>query len=217
MSLSIGSSRSLGSLVSLLVVSACTVPAPAISNNNKPSSEDLESRVALGRQVVLTHDCGGCHGGRHNPANFGWLDGNRSPIGEFQVGPYVTRAKNLTPDNMTGIGRFTERQIFNALRYGLRPEETADVEITSTIPGEGNFPLHPHYLAPPMPWPSWRHMPDQELYAIAAYLKNGVQPVKHKVEDSQGPADFWASFYEADSMGPRPALPFPTARERRVR
>src|SRR5207253_11101372 len=60
---------------------------------------------------------------------------------------------------------------------GLRPEETPDVEITSTVPGQGNFPLHPHYLAIPMPWPSWRHMPDQDLWAIAAYLKNGLKPV----------------------------------------
>ena len=49
-------------------------------------------------------------------------------IGQFPIGPFKTRAKNLTPDNATGTGRFTERQIFNSLRYGLRPEETADVK-----------------------------------------------------------------------------------------
>lgn len=177
-----------------------------------------QEQIANGRFLVISHACGDCHGGGNNPASEGWLDGARSPVLDqqyFKIGPFTTRAKNLTPDNTTGTGRFTERQIFNALRYGLRPEETPDVEITSTVPGQGNFPLHPHYLAVPMPWPAWRHMPDQDLWAIAAYLKNGVKPVSHKVEDSEGPPDFWASEYTVAKIGPYPAVPFPAANERK--
>jgi hypothetical protein len=167
--------------------------------------------------LVVNHACGDCHGGGPNPAAFGWLDGVRShvlDVQEFKIGPYWTRAKNLTPDNTTGTGRFTERQLFNALRYGLRPEETPDVEITSTVPGQGNFPAHPHYLAVPMPWPSWRHMPDQDLWAISAYLKS-LKPVHHKVEDSEGPPDFWASEYTVEKIGPYPVVAYPTANEKR--
>jgi hypothetical protein len=120
----------------------------------------------------------------------------------------------LTPDNLTGIGRFSERQIFNALRYGLRPGETPDVDITSSTPGQGNFPAHPKYLALPMPWPAFRHMPDEDLRAIAAYLKHGVKPVTNRVQDSEGPPDFWASEYTVEKIGPYPALPFPAAQER---
>ena len=136
------------------------------------------------------------------------------PDGENQIGPFKTRVRNITPDNTTGIGRFTERQIFNALRYGLRPGETPDVEITSTIPGQGNFPANPKYLAPPMPWPTWRHMPDADLWAIAAYLKNGLKPVSNKVQDSEGPPDFWRSEYTVEKIGPYPAPAFPTANEK---
>jgi hypothetical protein len=141
-------------------------------------------------------------------------------IGACQVKPdaqpcFHTRPRNLTPDNTTGIGRFSERQIFNALRYGLRPGETPDVEITSTTPGKGNFPAEPKYLAPPMPWPSFRHMADQELRDIAAYLKYGLKPVSNKVPDSEGPPDFWASVYMPDKFGTHPAPPFPTAREQK--
>jgi mono/diheme cytochrome c family protein len=180
--------------------------------------------IARGRYQVLSHGCGGCHGGVDDPSAHGWLAGVENDDQVFEVGAcnalhpdakpcFKTYPRNLTPDNETGLGRFTERQIFNALRYGLRPEETPDVEITSTTPGQGNFPMHPRYLAPPMPWPDWRHMDDSELWAIAAYLKRAVKPVHNRVPESEGPPDFWASAY-AKLAGPYPAKPFPTENER---
>jgi hypothetical protein len=135
----------------------------------------------------------------------------------FDIGPFKTRPRNLTPDNATGLGRFSERQIFNSLRYGLRPGETPDVEITSNVPGQGNFPANPKYLAPPMPWQAWRHMSDEDLWAVSAYLKRGLKPVVNRVEDSDGPPDFWASAYTVEKIGTWPAAPFPTARERAQR
>jgi mono/diheme cytochrome c family protein len=180
-------------------------------------------QLARGRHLVLTHECSGCHGGNSNPAAEGWLAGQTSPEQTFMMGAcaldttakpcFRTHPRNLTPDNATGIGRFTERQLFNALRYGLRPGETPDVEITSTTPGEGNFPAVPKYLAPPMPWPGFRYMPDDDLRAIVAYLKHGVKPVRNRVEDSEGPPDFWASVYTVERIGPYPPAPFPTVRE----
>jgi mono/diheme cytochrome c family protein len=183
-------------------------------NGARMTAADSQSQVLMGRTLVLHHDCGGCHGGGDNPNAPGWLDGARDTLTQqFKIGPFTTRPRNLTPDPTTGLGRFSERQIFNALRYGLRPGETPDVDITSTTPGEGNFPVTPKYLAPPMPWPAWRHMSDEELRAIAAYLKRGLKPVNHKVLDSSGPPDFWASFYKS-ALGPHPAVPFPTANEK---
>jgi mono/diheme cytochrome c family protein len=173
-----------------------------------------QQQVLWGRQLVMESACGGCHGGL-DPSSDGWLAGfsASNPFGFAQVGPYATYARNLTPDNTTGMGRFSERQIFNALRYGLRPGETPDMEITSTTPGEGNFPVNPKYLAPPMPWAAWRHRSDDELWAIAAYLKHGVKPVRNRVEDSDGPPDFWASIYTEEEIGTYPAVAFPTASE----
>ena len=176
--------------------------------------ERLE-QILRGRRLVATRVCSGCHGGALSPDQEGWLAGMRSEVQEFRIGAFKTRPRNVTPDNTTGLGRFTERQIFNALRYGLRPGETPDVEITSATPGEGNHPLNPKYLAPPMPWTDWRHMADEELWAIAAYLKNGVKPVRHRVEDSEGPPDFWVSEYTVEKYGTYPAPVFPTAREQR--
>jgi mono/diheme cytochrome c family protein len=180
-------------------------------------------QVVRGRALVIQHDCGGCHGGGSNPADPTWLSGTRGPTDEFRIGAcqldpaakpcFITRPRNLTPDNLTGLGHFSERQIFNALRYGLRPGETPDVTITSRVPGQGNFPQNPKYLAPPMPWMAWRQMNDADLWAIAAYLKHGLKPVHNQVADSEGPPDFWASAYTDDQVGSYPAAAFPTANE----
>ena len=172
------------------------------------------AKVVAGRALVLSHACGDCHGGGNNPAAEGYLAGLRDTTQQFRIGPFITRPRNLTPDNTTGLGRFSERQIFNALRFGLRPGETPDVEITGNTPGQGNFPQNPKFLAPPMPWPAWRHMSDDELWAVAAYLKYGVKPVRNQVQDSDGPPDFWASEYTVEKIGPHPAVAFPAASER---
>jgi mono/diheme cytochrome c family protein len=201
---------------------------PAIVANESaaaPVPQTAADLVARGRSLVTNHACGLCHGGGDDPAAKGWLAGSTGPDTEFKIGPppcgsdpkaagcFTTRPRNLTPDEATGLGRFTERQIFNALRFGLRPEDTPDVTISSTTPGQGNFPMRPHYLAPPMPWMAWRHMPDSDLRAIAAYLKRGLKPATNKVPDSEGPPDFWAAMMIPENIGTYPAAAFPTANE----
>jgi len=218
---------SLSSFVLPVALIGCVQQSPAIAGRASFSSTDQtqssDDQIMLGRSLVLNHDCNGCHGGA-SPASGEWLAGMMHPDQEFLVGAcaqkadaqpcWRTRPRNLTPDNATGLGRFTERQIFNALRYGLRPEDTPDVDITSDNPGVGNFPRHPRYLAPPMPWPGWRYMSDKELMAIAAYLKRAVKPVSNRVAESEGPPDFWASTYTVENIGPYPAPAFPAANER---
>ena len=188
------------------------LPPFPTQNEQEPPAE-RRAQVLRGRALSASLACSGCHGGAINPARDGWLVGMRKTEDEFAIGPFKTRPRNITPDNTTGIGRFSERQIFNALRFGLRPGETPDIEITSSVPGEGNFPLNPKYMAPPMPWPAWRHLADEDLWALAAYLKHGVKPVRNRVADSEGPPDFWASAYTVEKIGPWPAARFPTANE----
>lgn len=200
-------------------------PAPFPTTNEVLGDPSRRDEVLRGRTLVVQLGCGLCHGGGGDPASARWLRGllpeaeRRDVVYEtpfplvLPFGQFTTYARNLTPDNLTGLGRFSERQIFNALRYGLRPGETADVDITSSTPGEGNFPANPKYLAVPMPWPAWRHLSDGDLRAIAAYLKNGLKPVRNLVPDSEGPPDFWAGAYGSGMFGSYPAPPFPTARE----
>lgn len=205
----------LQSFLSVVFLVACTVPgSSSYSSGNDMSAR--QQQIANGRQLVLDHGCADCHAtGVPSPMDPGFLAGTSAvDTGQFKIGPFKTYARNLTPDNATGLGRFSERQIFNALRYGLRPGETPDVAITSSIPGQGNFPARPRYLARPMPWIAFRHMSDDQLWAIAAYLKNGLKPVSHRVVDSDGPPDFWARAWSSDRVGPHPAPPFPAAAEK---
>lgn len=231
--MNVGRRRSGYAVPALLVLSAVALLAvraalPVMRAASAERTAPADKVVLQGRELVLNHGCGGCHGGHDDPSARGWLAGEMTPDQSFLIGPcafgdstakpcFHTHPRNLTSDNETGIGRFTERQVFNALRYGLRPEDTPDVNITSMTPGEGNYPLHPHYLAPPMPWPDWRHMKNQELWAIAAYLKRAVKPVHNKVVESEGPPDFWASAYTEWpqlKIGPLKPAAFPTANER---
>ncbi|RED50091.1 c-type cytochrome [Seonamhaeicola aphaedonensis] len=71
------------------------------------------------------------------------------------TGPWGTSyAANLTPDD-TGIGTWTEEQFLNAIKKGLYKGL------------EGSRPI-----LPPMPWQSYRNLPDDDLKAIFAYLKS---------------------------------------------
>ena len=68
-------------------------------------------------------------------------------------------AANLTPDRDTGLGaRYTEEAFLKTIRTGKKPE------------GEN--------LAPPMPWPVYRQMTDEDLKAVYAYLTT-LKPVKN--------------------------------------
>jgi hypothetical protein len=200
----------------LLVTAAVGLVTAVAGFADLPDGPATMDQLARGRLRVLNGGCADCHNrGRVDPGDANWLAGYLpgTPGQPFQVGPFKVYPRNLTPDSLTGLGRISERQIFNALRYGLKPGDTPDVVITSNVPGQGNFPATPKYLAPPMPWPTLRHLPDNELWDIIAYVKHGIKAVSNKVPDSEGPPDFWASSYTPGMIGPFPLPPYPAANE----
>ena len=78
------------------------------------------------------------------------------------VGPWgVTCAANLTPDENTGIGLWTEEMFMNAIRTGKHM-------------GAGRP------IMPPMPWFSVAELTDDDLSAVFAYLRS-LPPVKNPV------------------------------------
>jgi mono/diheme cytochrome c family protein len=73
-------------------------------------------------------------------------------------------APNITPDNETGIGAWSDEEIVNAIRNGRRPDGTL--------------------IGPPMPFEYYRLMSDTDVKAIVAYLRT-VPAVKNKVQRSE--------------------------------
>ncbi|HLK60765.1 MAG TPA: hypothetical protein VKU00_29650 [Chthonomonadaceae bacterium] len=193
------------------------------SNNSNasglPGGSATLAQVQQGRALVTSSGCVACHNrDKDDPTDPNWMAGYIGPAGgqgpgAFQIGPFATYAANLTPDKNTGLGNFTDLQIYNALKFGLDPMNTPSVVITSTTPGQGNFPTTPHYLAPPMPWPSFRHLSDSDLWAIVAYIHHGIKAVSNVVPPSQGPPDFWASSYTDQAVGPPTFPPYPEGNE----
>lgn len=95
-----------------------------------PSGPATRSQTLRGRYLVTArNDCNACHSvGGNNPASPTYLAGfvsnvtiNPTRTGQFQIGPVMMFARNLTPHPATGLGNFTSAQIFSAIRDGKDP------------------------------------------------------------------------------------------------
>src|SRR6185312_10040613 len=92
-----------------------------------------------------------------------------SDVGFEVPGLGVFYGPNLTPDDETGLGKWTKEQIATAKRPDGR------------------------ILAPPMPVDSFKNLSHADALAIAAYLKT-LPAVKHKVPGPFGPSEKPTSF-----------------------
>lgn len=120
--------------------------------------------VERGRYLVET--IGGC-GNCHTPKGpNGDLPGRHLAGGQVFDEPNVFRAvaPNITPDNETGIGRWTDAQIARAIREGVRPDGRV--------------------LGPPMPFEFYRDISDADVAAMVAYLRT-VPAIANRVEPSR--------------------------------
>ena len=80
------------------------------------------------------------------------------------AGPWgVSFAINLTPDNSTGIGEWSETNFIQALRTGKHQGQPNGRDIL-----------------PPMPWQNTKAMTHEDLKALYAYLRS-IPPVKNPV------------------------------------
>jgi mono/diheme cytochrome c family protein len=148
----------------LIGLASCAPKAPeggsAPGTAAAPAAMTQEQKIARGKYLVVVENCIDCHtpGTFYNaPDTTRWLSG--SEIG--WVGPWGTSyAANLTPDMETGLGAYTEDDIVNVFRHGMKKNGTP--------------------VMPPMPWPNQAHLTDDDAYSIAAYLKS-IPAVSHKV------------------------------------
>ncbi|MCX2740925.1 c-type cytochrome [Pontibacter anaerobius] len=85
------------------------------------------------------------------------------------VGPWgISYAANLTSDK-TGIGTWQEQNFITSIREGKHKGIATGRDVL-----------------PPMPWPMYRNLTDEELKAIFAYLKS-TKPIQNTVPPPEPP------------------------------
>ena len=144
---------------------------PCLSFDNANAAE---TQVQRGKYLVSVIPCTDCH----TPGTFlGKPDMKRylggSDVGFEVPGLGVFYGPNLTPDDETGLGKWTKEQIATAITTGKRPDG--------------------RILAPPMPVKSFEHLTHTDALAIAAYLKT-LPRIKNKVPGPFGPTEKPTSF-----------------------
>ncbi|HUK07662.1 MAG TPA: c-type cytochrome [Stellaceae bacterium] len=140
--------------VVILVIAALLIGVGSAS-----AETALERGTYLMRGIVA---CGNCHTTRDAA---GKIEPRMELAGGtvFVAPVFRAVAPNITPDPETGIGRWTDDQIIDAIRDGKRPDGTI--------------------IGPPMPIDFYRGISDADVRALVAYLR-AVPPVRHQVEKS---------------------------------
>lgn len=114
-----------------------------------------------GEYLVHAEMCGLCHtiispGGIYRADDFYLAGGMR--VGAYPQGTFISR--NLTGDPDTGLGRWSDTQVVEALRNGRAPDRV----------------LNPYA----MPWALFHTLTDDDARGIATYLRQ-LRPVRNQI------------------------------------
>ena len=126
---------------------------------------DTTNKVELGKYLALNLDCFSCHSADFKTVDYlmpenskGYFGGGNKLLnmkGDVMITP------NLTPDNETGIGAWTEGQFVKAVRFGIVDGQEAL-----------RYPMMPY-----------TQLTQKEAAAIFTYLQS-IPPISNKVERS---------------------------------
>jgi mono/diheme cytochrome c family protein len=130
---------------------------PATAPPGAIKVEMTSERIARGKHLFQNLlGCDGCHS-QHDESRFG------RPVTEAGRGqgfvfppeadlPGTVVAGNITADRETGIGAWTDGEKIRAIREGIGRDG--------------------HVIFPMMPYPNYRLMSDEDVYAVVAYLNS---------------------------------------------
>jgi mono/diheme cytochrome c family protein len=143
-----------------------TVFKPLPMPPSRIEAPDKADKVAYGKYLSSSLACFACHSADFKTMNelepeksVGYYGGG-NPLLD-QMGSMVPSA-NITPDEETGIGKWSEADFVRALRYGVRPDKTVLV-----------YPMEP------MP-----ELTEEDAAALYAYLRT-VPKIKNSVTRPQ--------------------------------
>ena len=184
----IGFSTAIALSVALSGLVGCRQAAPPAAQAPAPTPE---SPISRGKFLVQQGVCNDCHtplkmgaNGVPEPDMTRMLSGHpedlKMPDPPKPVGPWIASiaatstafagpwgisyAINLTPDQNTGLGIWTEDMFVKAMKTGKH--------FGTSRP-----------IMPPMPWHAYAMLSDEDLKAMYAYLKS-VPPIVNHVPDS---------------------------------
>lgn len=153
------------------VKASTVIDAPrAVPGRYAPANRGLVER---GEYLVELLGCGSCH---TDGALIGTPDTQRllagsatgiaftSPLDDDKPG--IVYPPNITPDNETGIGDWSDMQIAVAIRAGIGRHMIRHITT--------------------MPWPGYSKVSDDDIDAIVGYLRS-IEPVMHRVPERVTP------------------------------
>jgi mono/diheme cytochrome c family protein len=178
-----------------VTLSTSQTQSPHAGEAQPPSPAAHAAKVQRGEYLVKIMGCNDCHtpwkmGPQGPEPDMGrFLSGHPEQIGRLPVaknaepflwsgfatntafsGPWgVSYAFNLTPEQNTGLGIWTEEMFMQTIRTGRHMGVSRPIN-------------------PPMPWPAYRNATDDDLKAIYAYLRT-IKPIVNHVPEYQPPAD----------------------------
>lgn len=126
----------------IVAFSAATLPKSIRPLQRLPRSSFDEALISRGAELAAIGNCDSCHTAT-NGARFAGGRGIATPFGTI----YST---NITPDNDTGLGMWSEEAFQRAMREGISRDG--------------------HYLYPAFPYDHFTKVTDQDNNALYAYL-----------------------------------------------
>ena len=186
--------RSLAVFASIAVLAAA-IAMNACSAANASTGKASAEKIARGQYLVMVGGCNDCHtplkmGPKGpepdmtrmlsgHPEQFvittpakltsdQWMVAS-APTNTAHSGPWgVSFTANLTPDENTGLGIWTEDMFIKALRTGRHMGASREI-------------------LPPMPWFNYGKMTDDDIKAVYAYLRS-IPAIHNRVPDPLPPA-----------------------------
>jgi mono/diheme cytochrome c family protein len=170
--------------------------AGAVLGGTSVATSKADAQVQRGRYLVEAMGCGDCHtpkklgpkgpeedhgrllSGHPEGSAFGappslgngpWIASVSWDMTAWS-GPWgISYAINLTPDENTGIGSWSEETFVQALRTGRHMGVSRPI-------------------LPPMPWQAFRNLEEDDLKALYAYLRS-IPAVKNRIPEPVAPAE----------------------------
>jgi len=181
------------SLVLALIAFGCQKPQNDAAGGANAATLSGPELVSRGQYLVTALGCNDCHTPRQMTPNGPEPDMTRmlsghpeavklTPPPKFEApwmwagvatntafaGPWgITYAANVTPDQNTGLGVWTEEMFINAMRQGKHMGTSRSIQ-------------------PPMPWMWYGKLTDDDLKSVFAYLRN-ITPITNHVPDWEPP------------------------------